>query len=86
MKRWTRSQVRSVVGLAALIVSSVCGAVTPQLGMLPPEYKPVVMFVSILGAIAGGLLTALNQSLHAGHISVPIEKAEAMGLVDEAKG
>lgn len=85
------SQLKATIGLVATTIASICAAVLPQIQSLPPEYRFYGSIVSILGAVAGAVVIALNQSLHTGHVSVPIDEARRLGLAadekrDEVKG
>jgi hypothetical protein len=77
----TFSQRRATIAFTCTIIATVCAAVAPQLDILPPKYKVVAVIVSILGTIAGSVVTLFNQSLSSEHVSVPVAEAIDLGLI-----
>ncbi len=67
-----KSQIRATAGLVLSVVCSVCAAILPTLEQLPAKYQNIALIVSTVGAIAGAVLAALNQSLSPNHISIPV--------------
>jgi hypothetical protein len=72
----TNSQLKAAIAGTATIIFSIGSAVLPQIKELPPDYKFYGTIVSIIIAVAGAVVTAMNQSLSAAHVSVPEEAAK----------
>lgn len=72
----TKSQITAILATIATVISAVCAAVLPQIQTLPERYRFYGSIVSIIGAAAGSVVIALNQSLSPSHRSIPEKKAK----------
>ena len=75
----TSSQVRTIAG----IVVAVCAALVERLDILPASMAWAGEWVTFVAVAGGIVLTAWNQSLHTGHVSIPVETARAKGVAPE---
>lgn len=74
----TSSQLKTAIATGAAVVAGIASQLVPLSSVLPPalaKWLPVVVVV------AGAVVAAFNQSLSTAHVSVPVEKAQALGLV-----
>ena len=90
----TKSQLWATAGKYASIVAGLCTLLEVQLKLLPERYSNIAVWVGIVGAVAGAVVAAHNQSLSKGHVSVPVglarellpgEVKERIGLIGELK-
>jgi hypothetical protein len=90
----TGSQVKNAVGLVLTFVSTTCAAIFPILQPLPAPFNRYAFYVSLVGVLAGQILSSFNQSLNTNHISIPADSAAllpaktrtALGIDDQLKG
>jgi hypothetical protein len=76
----TKSQLKSAVAGVATALATLDARMDLLTAVLPPKYAGWLRTLVIVGGVA---VMLFNQSLSQNHISVPVEKAEALGLTQE---
>jgi hypothetical protein len=75
----TKSQVKALVAGATAALATLDARMDLLTAVLPPKYAGWLRTAVI---VAGVLIVMFNQSLSTAHVSVPVEEAKALGLME----